>query len=118
MEKKSEKLKNKLLEIYSQPNLNADEYIKIIETVIKNDSKIKINYDQHHLLALPYNDYISIAPYIDYKGESFSSIICNEICELRKSSTSFDVFYQSVVTMINNHFNEIKELQTKSSNKR
>lgn len=30
MEKHSEKLKNKLLEIYSQPNLNADELYNFI----------------------------------------------------------------------------------------
>lgn len=99
-------------------NENFDDYIKIIEDVIKNDSRIKINYEQQHLLAYPYNDYVSIAPYIDYKGESFSSIICNEICNLRKQSLSFEDFYQSVVMMISNHFNEIKETQTKNSNKR
>lgn len=97
---------------------NFEAYIKIIEDIIKNDSRIKINYDQQHLLAYPYNDYVSIAPYIDYKGESFSSIICNEICNLRKQSLSFEDFYQSVVMMISNHFNEIKETQTKNSNKR
>lgn len=97
---------------------NFDDYIKIIEDIIKNDSRIKINYDQQHLLAYPYNNYISIAPYIDYKGESFSSIICNEIYNLRKQSLSFEEFYQSVVIMISNHFNGIKENQTKSPNKK
>lgn len=84
----------------------------------KNDSRIKINYDQQHLLAYPYNEYISIAPYIDYKGESFSSIICNEICELRKSCTSFDDFYNNVVCMINNLLNELKNNQIKGSAKK
>lgn len=99
-------------------NENFNDYIKIIEDVIKNDSRIKINYEQQHLLAYPYNEYISIAPYTDYKGESFSSIICNEICELRKSCTSFDDFYNNVVRMINNHFNEFKNNQIKGSAKK
>lgn len=97
---------------------NVDDYIKIIEAVIKNDSRIKINYDQQHLLAYPLNDFISIAPYIDYNNESFSSIICNQICELLKKNLTFEVFYQSVLTIIDNHFNKLKELQSKSLNKR
>lgn len=99
-------------------NENFNDYIKIIEDIIKNDSRIKINYDQQHLLAYPYNDYISIAPYIDNKFESFSSIICNEICNLCRQGLSFEDFYQNVVMMINNHFNEIKDNQAKSSNKK
>ena len=86
--------------IYATSN-NINNYLKIIGETIRQNQNIIINYDYQHPLAYPYNNYISIAPYLDYNKESFSSIICKYILKSRETTSSFEDFYNKVVTFLN-----------------
>ena len=99
--------------IYATSN-NINNYLKIIEEVIRQNQNIVINYDYQHPLAYPYNNHISIAPYLDYNKESFSSIICRYILKSRETSPSFEEFYNNVITFLNqNVYNNIDNIDKK-----
>ena len=82
MEKHSEKLKNKLLEIYSQPNLNADElYNFIIYKQCNQDIESK------------YNSYLNnLCLYLYYKNNSLQTLTKNALPFKIESGLSFDLF--------------------------
>jgi len=83
---------------------NLKDYIAVIEEVLKIQPDIKINYEQLHVLAYPYNNHIAIAPNKDYDGKSFSELICIQICDIRKTSANFEEFFEKVKTMMQGYF--------------
>lgn len=85
---------------------NYQKYIDVIHEVLKSPG-LKTNNGQQHLLAFPYDEDISVAPYIDQKGESFSSIVCNNICRLKNQSSNFEDFYFQVSEMLKNCFRDM-----------
>ena len=88
---------------------NYKEYIEVINELIKSDTRIKVNYDNQHPLAYPYNNIISIAPYTDYNKESYTSILCNRIYEIRKGSITFEEFYNNVINLLEEENKELKK---------
>ncbi len=85
---------------------NFNDYINVINSILENGN-ITLNESQQHLLAFPYSKGISVAPYIDNGKESFSSIVCNRIFELKNSSSSFEDFYSQVTSMMNDYYKKL-----------
>lgn len=86
MEKHSEKLKNKLLEIYSNPNLNADElYNFIIYKQCNQDIESKYNVYLNNLCL-----------YLYYKNNSLQTLTKNVLPFELESGLSFDLFCEQL----------------------
>lgn len=84
MEKHSEKLNNKLLEIYSQPNLNADElYNFIIYKQCNQDIESRYN---------SYLNNLCLYLYLYYKNNSLQTLTKNILPFELERGLSFDMF--------------------------
>ncbi len=88
---------------------NFNDYINVINSILENGN-ITLNENQQHLLAFPYRKGISVAPYIDNGNESFSSIVCNRIFELKNSSSSFEDFNSQVAAMMNDYYKKLSNI--------
>lgn len=79
---------------------NFRSYIDIVSSILEQDKSIKLS-GQQHPFAFPYVNGISVAPYAEAKGKSFSSIVCNKLSEFMNRGYSFEQFYSGTVDVMN-----------------
>jgi hypothetical protein len=97
--------------IYANKN-NVGKYIEMINKVLEENPDITINKDMINPFGLTLNGNYSIAKYLDQGSESYSSLMCAAILDIKSKSNTQEEFIQNVSELLNKAYTSFERALT------